>query len=70
MTDLCCANCGMKFAEAQLIPLNGTPEQVELLKAALPSRKQKQPKSGSKRKRSNATAEPDINLQPASAADL
>ena len=60
MTDLCCATCGKKFAEAQLVPVNGTPEQVELLKAALPSRKQKQPKSGSKRKRSNATAKPDL----------
>ena len=52
----------MKFAEAHLIPVNGTTEQVELLKAALPSRKQKQPKSGSKRKRSNAKAEPEIVL--------
>ncbi|KAL3131040.1 hypothetical protein ABBQ38_000358 [Trebouxia sp. C0009 RCD-2024] len=58
MTDCCCATCGTKFAEAQLIPVNGTPEQVERLKAALPSRKQKQPKSGSKRKRSGLTADP------------
>ena len=62
MTDLCCATCGAKFAEAQLIAVNGTPEQVEIMKAALPGRKQKQPKSGSKRKRSSATAEPDIIL--------
>ena len=57
MTDMCCALCVAKFTQAQLIPVNGTPEQVEILKAALPTRKQKM-KSGSKRTRSSATADP------------
>lgn len=57
MTDLSCATCGASFTEANMIPINGTAEQIENLKAALPPRKHKS-RGGSKRKRNSANADP------------
>lgn len=59
MNDASCATCGRSFKEADLIPINGTPEQVAALKAALPSRHRKS-KTGSqkKRKRNDAATDP------------
>lgn len=57
MTDLSCATCGVSFTEANMIPINGTAEQIENLKAALPPRKHKS-RGGSKRKRNSANADP------------
>ena len=59
MTDLSCATCGVSFTETNLIPINGTAEQIENLKAALPSRKHNsKSKGGSKRKRNSQNADP------------
>ncbi len=59
MTDLSCATCGVSFTEANLIPINGTAEQIESLKAALHTRKHKsKSKGGSKRKRNSPNADP------------
>lgn len=63
MSDLSCATCGTIFSESQLIPINGTPEQVETLKAALPSRRHKS-KAGIKRKRSSSKGDPPESRDP------
>lgn len=57
MTDASCATCGMAFETSDLIPINGTPEQIESLKAALPGRQRKSKSNNrKKRKRSDCSA--------------
>ena len=50
MTDQSCPVCSQRFAQEDVIPINGTPDQQTQLRAQLPFRKAAKPKKPPKRK--------------------